>query len=151
MKQIIYFILLSLITTNSSYASSSMSVQLEQNKKIVQDFFEIAFNKHKPSEAVKKHMGTYYTQHNPYAADGAKAFIDFFESRFKKYPESRITIKRTIAEKDLVVVHLHAQNSEKDLGRAVVDIMRIENGKIVEHWDVVQDVLEKPANTNTMF
>lgn len=133
------------------FANNTGTSALEQNKQIVREFFEIAFNQHKPAEAVKKHMGKTYTQHNPYAANGDKAFVGFFESHFKKNPKSRISIKRMIAEGDLVVVHLHAQNDDKDRGRAVVDIMRLENGKIVEHWDVVQEIPEKSANNNTMF
>lgn len=149
MKTSIFIVIAFFLST--AFANTQPVLSLEKNKEIVRDFFEIAFNQHKPAAAVKKHMGKYYTQHNPYAADGSKAFINFFESHFNKNPKSRISIKRMIAENDLVVVHLHAQNDESDRGRAVVDIMRVENGKIVEHWDVVQDVPEKAANTNTMF
>lgn len=144
-------IVLAGLLSHSAIAAEPAPSSLEQNKRIVREFFELAFNEHKPAEAVKKHMGPYYTQHNPYAANGGEAFVKFFEERFKKAPKSRITIKRMIAEGDLVVVHLHGQDDPKDRGRAVVDIMRVENGKIVEHWDVVQAVPEKAANENTMF
>lgn len=132
-------------------ASLAHADDLEKNKKVVADFFELAFNQHKPREATQKYMGPHYIQHNPYAASGAKAFIEFFEAHFKKAPKYHVIVKRVIAEKDLVVVHSHGKNDAADRGRAIVDIMRLENGKIVEHFDVVQDVPEKTVSGNTMF
>lgn len=152
-RLIILLLFLTLISVFTSRVSTAEDVKTtyEQNKQIVRDFFEIAFNQHRPAEAAEKHMGSYYTQHNPHAANGKEAFIHYFEAWFKKNPQYRISIKRIIAEGDLVVIHQHAQNDDKDRGHAVIDIMRIENGKIVEHWDVVQAVPEKSANENTMF
>jgi len=123
----------------------------EENKKIVRNFYEMAFNQHKPTEAAKKYIGDQYIQHNPYVKNGAAAFYGYFEGFFKAHPKSRVEIKRVIAEGDLVVLHLHSRVDENDLGRAIVDIFRVENGKIVEHWDVIQTVPEKSASGNTMF
>lgn len=133
----------------SEAASGKNSV--EANKKLVRDFYEMAFNGHKPTEAAKKYIGSKYIQHNPYVPDGPEAFYNYFEGHFKEHPKSRAEIKRVIGEGDLVVLHVNSKQDEKDRGRAIVDIFRVENGKIVEHWDVVQDVPEKSANTNTMF
>ncbi len=144
-------LVLALLFSSPAPGAESAQASLEKNKLIVREFFDLAFNQHRPADAVKKHMGPHYIQHNPYAGDGGEAFIRFFEAFFKKNPDYRISIKRMIAEGDLVVVHLHAQNGTQDRGRAVVDIMRLENGKIVEHWDVVQPVPETAANDNTMF
>jgi len=69
----------------------------------------------------------------------------------EKFPKSRSEIKRVIADGDLVVLHVHSVREPGQRGRAIVDIFRLENGKIVEHWDVVQDIPEKAANDNTMF
>ncbi len=69
----------------------------------------------------------------------------------EKFPNPHSEIKRVIAEGDLVVLHVHSVRTPGERGRAIVDIFKVENGKIVEHWDVVQDVPEKPANQNTMF
>ena len=69
----------------------------------------------------------------------------------EKFPNSRSEIKRVIAEGDLVVLHVHSVREPGQRGRAIVDMFRLENGKIVEHWDVIQDIPEKPANDNTMF
>ena len=123
----------------------------EGNKKIVRDFYELAFNRHKPTEAAKKYIGDTYIQHNPHVPDGAAAFFSYFEGFFKQHPQSRVDIKRVLADGDLVVLHLHSVTDAKDRGRAIVDIFRVENGKIVEHWDVAQDVPAQAVNTNTMF
>ena len=123
----------------------------ESNKKVVTEFYEMAFNQHKPTEAAKKYFGDKYIQHNPMVPNGAAAFYGFFEGFFKKHPKSHVIIHRVLADGDLVALHLHSKLDEKDLGRAVVDIFRLENGKIVEHFDVVQNVPAKTANGNTMF
>ena len=123
----------------------------ENNKKIVRDFYELAFNQHKPTEAANKYIGGTYIQHNPRVPNGAAAFFSYFEGFFKQHPQSRVDIKRVLADGDLVVLHLHSVTDAKDRGRAIVDIFRVENGKIVEHWDVTQDVPAQAANTNTMF
>jgi len=123
----------------------------ESNKKIVRDFYELAFNQHKPTEAAKTYIGDRYIQHNPHVPDGAAAFYGYFEGFFKEHPQSRVEIKRVLGDGDLVVLHLHPITDAKDRGRAIVDIFRVENGKIVEHWDVTQDVPAQSANANTMF
>ena len=69
----------------------------------------------------------------------------------EKFPNAHSEIKRVIAEGDLVVLHVHSVREPGQRGRAVIDIFKVENGKIVEHWDVVQDIPEKPANDNSMF
>jgi predicted SnoaL-like aldol condensation-catalyzing enzyme len=123
----------------------------ESNKKIVRDFYELAFNQHKPTEAAKRYIGDRYVQHNPHVPNGAEAFYGYFEGFFKDHPNSRVEIKRVLADGDLVVLHLHSIADESDRGRAIVDIFRVEGSKIVEHWDVIQDIPAQAANTNTMF
>ncbi len=130
---------------------ASASTQQQKNKEVVRNFYELAFNQHKPAEAMKLYVGNKYIQHNPFAGDGKQAFITFFEEYFKKNKETSISIKRLIAEDDLVVIHVHSKGNKTERGRAVMDIFRLEDGKIVEHWDVVQVIPEKSANTNTMF
>jgi predicted SnoaL-like aldol condensation-catalyzing enzyme len=123
----------------------------ETNKLVVQQFYETAFNGHDPASAMSKYVGSRYIQHNPMAGDGKQPFIDFFTEFYKKHPKARVVIKRLISEGDLVVVHTHSRLDESDRGNAVVDIFRLEKGKIVEHWDVMQPVPEKSANDNGMF
>jgi predicted SnoaL-like aldol condensation-catalyzing enzyme len=125
--------------------------QLEKNKSIIRDWHAIALDQRRPEEAAAKHLGPYYRQHNPNAADGAEAYVGFMKWLAQTYPEFRMETKRVIAEGDYVVLHSHLILKPGERGSAVVDIFRLEHGKIVEHWDVVQEVPEKSANNNTMF
>jgi predicted SnoaL-like aldol condensation-catalyzing enzyme len=100
---------------------------------------------------VKRYVGSSYRQHNPIAGDGAEPFIDFVKWITGENPDLRIEFKRFIAEGDLVAVHSHMIPVKATRGTAVMDIFRLENGKIVEHWDVLQEIPEKAANQNTMF
>ena len=125
---------------------------LARNKENVAAFYELAFNQHKLDEAVAKYVAEPYIQHNPGVADGGKAFIDSFAPYLKEHPQSRATIKRVIAEGDLVVVHVHSQSTPDDRGEAVVDIFRLDaDGKIVEHWDVAQAIPEQTVSGHEMF
>ncbi len=130
--------------------AQAQTPQLEANKKVAQAFYDAAINQKNYDEAVK-FLGSQYKQHNPTAADGAeglKSFIEFLKTRF---PTQRGEVKRVIAEGDLVVLHVHSTRGDGTPGRAIVDIFRVQNGKVVEHWDVIQDIPEKPANNNGMF
>lgn len=122
-----------------------------KNKAVVLAFYDLVFNRHQPEEASKMYIGNEYIQHNPYVADGAEPFYTYFAGYFKENPESHVEIKRIAADGDLVFVHVHSKANKQDLGQAVVDIFRLDNGKIVEHWDVVQPVEKDSANANTMF
>jgi len=122
----------------------------EANKKIVIDFYEKGLNQ-KDFEAAAKHFGPRYIQHNPTAADGPEGFQRLVTFLKEKFPNSKSEIKRAVAEGDYVVLHVHSVREPGQRGRAIVDIFRLENGKIVEHWDVIQDVPETAANSNTMF
>jgi predicted SnoaL-like aldol condensation-catalyzing enzyme len=124
---------------------------LDASKRVVRSFYEESFNDGDPDGAVERYVGDRYVQHNPQAADGPEAFIGFVKWLRGEYPEIHIDIKRMIAEDDLVVTHSNLQHSPEDRGTAVVDIFRVENGKLVEHWDVVQPIPDQAANDNTMF
>jgi len=128
-----------------------MKDERENNKKTVEEFYNLSLNLGKPDEAVAKYLGSYYRQHNPGAADGAEAFVAFVRGFRGAFPHLRFEFRRFIAENDLVAVHSHLVRNPGDRGVAVMDMFRIENGKIVEHWDVLQDIPETAANNNTMF
>jgi predicted SnoaL-like aldol condensation-catalyzing enzyme len=128
-----------------------MTAQTEINKEMVRDFYHLSLNLRKPEEAVAKYLGTYYRQHNPAAADGAEAFIAFVRGFTGAFPGLHFDFKRFIAEGDLVMVHSHLVRKPGDRGMAVMDLFRIENNRIVEHWDVLQEIPESSVNSNTMF
>jgi len=106
---------------------------LEGNKKIVQEFYNFLINK-KDFKSASKYTGNRYIQHNPLLADGSeglKAFVEFLKSN---YPEARSEIKRVFAEGDYVILHVHSVRIPDTRGRAIFDLFKLENGKIVEHW-----------------
>ncbi len=123
----------------------------EANKRTVLEFFELAFSAKKPEEAASKYLDSRYIQHNPQVADGPNAFIQFVNWFTSQHPKLTLEVKRALADGDLVVTHSLLKTSPEDRGMAVVDICRLENGRIVEHWDVLQPVPEKAANDHTMF
>ena len=128
-----------------------MTDQLEMNKKNAVAFYDLMFNQNKPAEAIDQFVGAVYIQHNTEVADGKQAFIDYFVRMAKEYPGKKVHFKRIIAEDNFVVLHCH-QQWPNDHDYAGIDIFRFDdNGKIVEHWDVLQVVPEKSANNNTMF
>jgi predicted SnoaL-like aldol condensation-catalyzing enzyme len=131
--------------------SGNAKTELDANKETVTSFYKLAFNDHKPAAAVEKYIGGSYIQHNPMVADGSLPFIDFVNGYVQKFPHLKVDIKRVIAEGDLVVTHVLITTDEKDRGTVAMDIFRLESGKIVEHWDVVQPMPENPANKNGMF
>jgi predicted SnoaL-like aldol condensation-catalyzing enzyme len=142
--------LASLIAAIACLAGPVRAADLEANKKIVVDFYEKGLNQ-KDYDAASKYFGPRYTQHNPTAPDGPEGFKRLVMLLKEKFPKSHNEIKQVFADGDYVILHVHAVREPGTLGKAIVDIFKLENGKIVEHWDVIQDVPEKAANTNTMF
>jgi predicted SnoaL-like aldol condensation-catalyzing enzyme len=134
----------------AAHAAAADAPGLEANKKLVIAFYDASINR-KDFAAASQYLGTQYKQHNPTARDGAeglKAFIEFLKARF---PKQHGEIKQVIAEGDLVMLHVHSTRGDNTPGRAIVDIFRVDHGKVVEHWDVIQDIPEKAANSNGMF
>ncbi|HJR05174.1 MAG TPA: nuclear transport factor 2 family protein [Methylomirabilota bacterium] len=123
---------------------------LEANKKTVVEFYDAALNR-KDFEAASRFFGPRYVQHNPNAPDGIEGFKAFLGFLREKFPQSRSEIKRVWAEGDYVILHVHAVRTPGARGSAIVDVFKLENGKIVEHWDVIQEIPEKAANSNGMF
>ena len=142
--------LIGILTLSASTAFAADAATLEANKKTVLEFYEAGLNR-KDFDAAAKFFGSRYVQHNPTAPDGVEGFKAFLGFLREKFPDSHSEIKRAFAEGDFVILHVHSVREKGTRGRAIVDIFRLENGKIVEHWDVVQEIPEKPANSNTMF
>jgi predicted SnoaL-like aldol condensation-catalyzing enzyme len=124
---------------------------IEVNKQTVVSYYTLAFNDKRPEEAVAKYIGSRYVQHNPQAPDGPDAFVQFVKGFAEQFPQLHVEVKRVIGEGDLVMTHSLLTTSPEDRGTAAADIFRLEDGKVVEHWDVLQPIPETAANDNTMF
>jgi predicted SnoaL-like aldol condensation-catalyzing enzyme len=125
---------------------------MDDNKKLVQDFEEVAWNQHDVEKALT-YLSPNYKQHNPYFADGVTGFKDGLSGLVAANPNLTIEIKKIFAEGEYVFIQKYAVlDSKAQTGKkAIMDIYKIEDGKIAEHWDVIEDIPEEPKNTNTMF
>ncbi len=129
---------------------SALAADAEANRKVVLDFYEKGLNQ-KDADAAIALMGNRYVQHNPGAPDGPEGFRKFIGFLKEKFPNSKSEIKRSFVDGDYVILHVHAVREPGTRGNAIIDVFKLENGKIVEHWDVVQPIPENPANNNGMF
>ena len=144
-------LVLAALAFSAPQASAADAKQMEINKKNVVEFYNAALNE-KDFEKASKYLGATYIQHNPVAADGPEGLNGFIAFLRDKFPNNKSDIKRVFADGNYVIVHVHAVRAPGDRGNAIIDIFRLDdNGKVVEHWDAVQPIPEKAANSNGMF
>jgi predicted SnoaL-like aldol condensation-catalyzing enzyme len=122
-------------------------LNIEKNKQVVRDFYEVVFHEH-DLKAVSRFMHDDYIQHNPDADQGSAGFIEFHEGFFAAIPDHRATIIQLVAEGDLVYVYNRITGTHTGEGFLnhlptgnkiefdVVDMFRLRDGKLCEHWDV---------------
>jgi len=122
----------------------------EANKRTVLAFYDAALNRSNIDEAAA-YFGPHFIQHNPRSKDGIEGFRSLLQDLKKQFPGLRSDVKRVFADGDFVILHVHVKLQPEELGLAIVEIFRLEHGKIVEHWDVRQPIPETAANTNGMF
>lgn len=141
-----------LFTLGEEAEAALAQARLEaQNTAVVVAFYDLIFNEHRVSDAFDRYGGEGYIQHSPGSPDGRAAVVAALTPYFEANPLATSEIKRVIAQGDLVVLHVHAKANPVDRGRAVVEIFRVEDGRVVEHWDVIQPVPAGAANENSMF
>ncbi len=150
--------LLTTLALSVCHASNNQQNALEQsNLKKALYCMDILENRPdiEPSHRIdilrKECFAKLYIQHSPHVPDGRDAVLNLFAKRFKNTPEITTSVKRTASEGDLVWIHQHVKRTPEDLGRAVINIFRMQDGKFAEHWNLGQAVPEKSKNNNTMF
>jgi predicted SnoaL-like aldol condensation-catalyzing enzyme len=123
---------------------------IKENKQNAIDFYKMAYDGN-PKKAVELFVGSKYIQHNPLVGDGIEPFIEYFERMYKEYPNKSIDFVRAVAEGDLVALHTHQTWPNKD-EYVTMDFFRFnEHGKIIEHWDAMQQIPESSAHNNKMY
>jgi len=139
-----------LLVACSGSATAERSKQEQTNLDLVVEFYNLALND-KNVEKAKTYLGDKYVQHNPVAQDGPEGFVGFINYLKNQFPQNHNEIKQAFVDGDHVFLHVHSKRTPDARGSAIIDIFRLENGKIVEHWDVIQEIPEQSANNNTMF
>ncbi|WP_405575822.1 ester cyclase [Winogradskyella sp. Asnod2-B02-A] len=125
-------------------------MNIELNKKNAIAFYKMAYEGN-PTKAVELYVGDTYIQHNPMVADGPQAFIDYFDRMQKEFPVKSIDFVRSVAEGDLVALHTHQVWPDND-EYITMDFFRCDDvGKIVEHWDSIQQIPKTSSNNNSMY
>lgn len=127
-----------------------MQHDLEANKRNAIAFYRTAYLGN-PAQAAEMYVGADYIQHNPLVGNGKQAFMDYFTEMAEQYPSQEIEFVRVVAEGDLVALHTHQTWPGNEEYLTMYCLRFDENGKIVEHWDAIQEVLDETKNGNLMY
>ena len=127
-----------------------MNTTPEQNKELAKKLLELAFTK-KDVNAAAELITDEYIQHNPGVPTGKSGFVNAIPFFYQMFPDLKWDLKHIWADGDYVIVHSHYQFAKEGNGSAVVDIFRIKDSKIDEHWDVLQEIPATMAHNNGMF
>ena len=122
----------------------------KQKQQFVAEFYDLIINK-KDYESAKRFMGPRYKQHNPLVKDRPEGLCEFIEFLKTNAPEAHSEILRSFVDGDYVILHVHSLRQPGTRGRAIIEIFRLENDLIDEHWDVIQEIPAESANPNGMF
>lgn len=137
--------------SDSNQSSNMNTITLtEKNRAIVEAFVTIFYYQKDVRKAFMEYVSQDYIQHNPTIIDGREAAIEMLTPKFSN-PNANFSVKKIMVDGDLAVVHLHGKISTDNNGGAVADFYRLKDGKIVEHWDVVQPVPTESVNPHPMF
>ncbi|WP_086848504.1 nuclear transport factor 2 family protein [Amycolatopsis kentuckyensis] len=128
-----------------------MTGSQQNNKEVVLAFLRLAFTEKRPADAFAEYVGDGYVQHNPHAPAGGEASARYLAGFVARFPGLSLDVRRVIAEDDLVCTHSLLRLTPGSRGSAIADVMRVRDGRIVEHWDVVQEVPETTASGNPMI
>lgn len=148
MNKILKILIISLLFIQQLYAANVSQQEINKNNVIA--FYNAAFNQLNFKSA-SKYIGNKYIQHSTHVADGPEGLKNFIQMLHDKFPKTHAEIKRVFIDDNYVILYVHFIMQPNTKGFATVDIFRLENGKIVEHWGVSQAIPEKLANSNGVF
>lgn len=139
-----------LLASLAACSGGGRAAETERNRAVVTDFARLFYDKKDVKAAFETYVATDYTQHNPGIPDGRDAAIAALTPMFSA-PGAHFEVKKIVVDGDMAVIHLHGQTDPKSPGGSVADIFRLKDGKIVEHWDVLQPIQPSKVNPHPYF
>jgi predicted SnoaL-like aldol condensation-catalyzing enzyme len=124
-------------SNSAPYPVQTSVAQERRNLALATGFYHVALNE-KDWERAEQYMGPYYQQHSVYMADGRQAFRELVERIQREFPNNLGLVKQSFADGDMVVLNLEVTRDKGGLAYNVIELMRLENDKVVEHWDIFQ-------------
>jgi predicted SnoaL-like aldol condensation-catalyzing enzyme len=131
-------------------AAAETSATVENNKKTVLEFYSKGVNQ-KDFTVASAYLDPAFKHHNPVRSGGIEGIKAFLNMLREKHPNARFDVKRVFADGDHIIVHVHAMLDPGAKGTSIVDIYRLSGGRIVEHWDVRQDIPDNVTDLNGLF